>query len=42
MFSSHEIASLKVVYKSVEMQESLQTEVEELAKTVCYNSFILI
>lgn len=34
MFSTNEIASLKVVYKSVEMPEALQTEVEEYAKTV--------
>ena len=34
MFTSHEIASLKVVFKSVEMTEALQNEVLELAKTV--------
>ena len=26
---------MKVVYKSVEMAEGLQMEIEELAKTVC-------
>ena len=34
MFSSHELSSLKVVFKSVEMPEGLQAEVQELAKTV--------
>ena len=36
MFTSHEIASQKIVFKSVEMTETLQNEVLELAKTVLF------
>lgn len=35
MYSTHDISTMKVVYKSVEMAEGLQMEIEELAKTVC-------
>lgn len=35
MYSAHDISTMKVVYKSVEMAEGLQMEIEELAKTVC-------
>lgn len=34
MYSSHDVSTMKVVYKSVEMAEGLQAEIEELAKTV--------
>ena len=34
MYSAHDISTMKVVYKSVEMAEGLQMEIEELAKTV--------
>lgn len=34
MYSAHDISTMKVVYKSVEMAEGLQLEIEELAKTV--------
>lgn len=35
MYSSHQLSTMKVVYKSVEMPEDLQTYIEELAKSVC-------
>ena len=36
MFTNHEIASQKIVFKSVEMTETLQNEVLELAKAVLF------
>ena len=34
MFTSNQLSTMRVVYKSVEMAESLQSYIEELAKSV--------
>lgn len=34
MFTSNQLSTMRVVYKSVEMAEDLQSYIEELAKSV--------